>query len=123
MMTVLIERQAALVVEVEVPSPSIVVARLCGAADADQVDVLTRQLQSAVRQNPRFVILDLARLNFLSPAALGGLGEFRRVQGRRGSEVWLAGLQPVAWLALHAAGLDGRFPVRDSVAQVFACCP
>src|SRR5262245_53145438 len=98
MRTVESERQAALAVEVEVPSPSIVVVRLCGAADADQVNVLTRQLQTAVRQDPRFVILDLARLNFLSPAALGCLGEFRRVQVRRGSEVWLAGLQPVAWL-------------------------
>jgi anti-anti-sigma factor len=121
MRTVESERQAALEVEVEVPSPSIVVARLCGAADADQVDVLTRQLQTAVRQDPRFVILDLARLNFLSPATLGCLEEFRREQCWRGSVVWLAGLQPGVWLALHATGLDGRFPVRDSVAQVFAC--
>jgi anti-anti-sigma factor len=119
MMTVEIERQAAL--EVEVPFPAVVVVRLCGAADADQVDVLTRQLESAVRQDPRFVILDLARLNALSPAALGCLEEFRREQCWRGSEVWLAGLKPAVWLALQAAGLGGRFPVRDSVAQVFAC--
>jgi hypothetical protein len=38
----------------------------------------------------------------------------------RGSEVWLAGLKPAVWLALQAAGLDGRFPIRDSVAQVFS---
>ena len=119
MMTVKIERQAA--PEVEVPFPGIVVVRLCEAADADQVDVLTRQLESAVRPSTRFVILDLARLSFLSPAALGCLEELRREQCWRGSEVWLAGLQPGVWLALHAAGLDGRFPVRDSVAQVFAC--
>jgi anti-anti-sigma factor len=121
MMTVEIERQSALQVEVEVLSSSIVVVRLFGAADADQVEVLTRQLESAARLNPRFAILDLARLNFLSPAALGCMEEFRREQAWRGSEVWLAGLKPVVWLALHAAGLDGRFPVRDSVAQVFAC--
>jgi anti-anti-sigma factor len=121
MMTVEIELKAALQVEVEAPSPSIVVARLCGAVDADQVDVMTRQLESAVRQNPRFVILDLARLNFLSPAALGRLEEFRRARCWRGSEVWLAGLKPGVWLALRAAGLDGRFPVHNSVAQVFAC--
>jgi anti-anti-sigma factor len=120
MMTIQIERQA-LEVEVEVPSRSIVVVRLCGAADADQVDDLMRQLESAVRQGPRFVILDLARVNFLSPAALGCLDEFRRRQCWRGSEVWLAGLKPDVWLALHAAGLDGRFPVRDSVAQVLGC--
>jgi anti-anti-sigma factor len=123
MMTVEIQRQAALGVEVEAPSPSIVVVRLCGAADAGQVDVLARQLESAVRPNPRFVILDLARLNSLSPAALGCLEGFRRQQCWRGSEVWLAGLKPVVWLAVRAAGLDGRFPVHDSVAQVLACWP
>jgi serine/threonine-protein kinase RsbW len=121
MMTVESERQAALAVEVEVPSPSVVVVQLCGAANADEVDVLTRHLQSAVTQDARFVILDLARLNFLSPAALGCLDEFRRGQAWLGGEVWLAGLQPAVWLAFHAAGLGGRFPVRDSVAQIFAC--
>jgi anti-anti-sigma factor len=121
MITVESERQATLAVEVEVPAASIVVVRLCGAADADQVDVLTRHLESAARRDPRFVILDLARLNFLSPAALGCLDEFRRGQAWLGGEVWLAGLQPAVWLALHAAGLGGRFPVRDSVSQIFAC--
>ena len=66
------------------------------------------------------MILDLARLNCLSSAALRCLDQFRRKQCRRGSEVWLAGLKPAVWLALGAAGLDGRFPVRDSVAQFFA---
>src|SRR5262249_8041466 len=121
MMTAQIEQQAALKVEVETPSRSIVMARLRGTAYADQVEVLARHLESAVRQGPCFVVLGLAPLSCLSPAALGYLEGFRREQGRRGSEVWLAGLQPAVWLALRAAGLDGRFPVRDSVAQVFEC--
>jgi|SRR6516225_1049649 anti-anti-sigma factor len=120
MMTVEIERQAALGVEVEVPWRSIVVVRLCGAADADQVDDLTWQLESAVRQKPRFVVLDLARLDFLGPAALGCLEEFRREQCRRGSEVWMAGPKPAVWLTLHLARLNRKFPIRDSVAQIFA---
>jgi hypothetical protein len=33
----------------------------------------------------------------------------------------LAGLKPAVWLALQAAGLDGRFAIRESVAQAFAC--
>jgi anti-anti-sigma factor len=121
MMTVGIERQATLEVEVEAPARSIVVVRLCGVADVEQVDDLTRRLESAVAQGPRFVILDLARLDFLSPAALGCLDDLRRKQCWRGCEVWLAGLRPAVWLALRAAGLDGRFPIRDSVAQVFTC--
>jgi anti-anti-sigma factor len=120
MMTVQIERQAALEVEVEVHSRSIVVVRLCGEVDVDQVDDLTRHLESAAERSPHFVILDLARLNFLSSPALGCLEEFRREQCWRGSEVWLAGLKPAVWWALRAAGLDGRFPIRDSVAQLFA---
>jgi hypothetical protein len=71
------------------------VVRLPDAADADQADVLTRQLESAMGQNPCFVILDLARLNVLSPAALGCLEKFRREQCRRGREGWLAGMKPV----------------------------
>src|SRR5262249_31316758 len=107
--------------EFEVPFPSVVVVRLGGAADAAQVDDLTRQLESAARQDPDFVILDLARLNYLSLAALSCLEEFRRAQGWRGSEGWWGGLQPAVRLALQAAGLGGRFTVGASVAQVFAC--
>jgi anti-anti-sigma factor len=95
------------------------VVRLRGEADPDQADSVAWQLESAVRQNPRFVILDLAHLSILSSEALGCLDRFRRARCWRGSEVWLAGLQPAVWLTLEAAGLGARFPVRDSVAQVF----
>jgi anti-anti-sigma factor len=117
MMTMQIERQAALEVEVAFFSSSIVVVRLCGEIDADQVDDLARHLELAVTQNPRFVILDLARVNYLSPESLGCLDEFRRERCWQGSEVWLTSLQPAVWLALHAARLDARFTVRASVAD------
>ena len=112
---------SSLEVELENHAPSIVVVRVSGEADAGQAGYLARQLEAAAKQAPRFVILDLARLNFLSSAALGCLEEFRRELCWRGSEVWLAGLKPAVWLALQAAGLGGRFTIRDSVAQVFAC--
>ena len=130
MLTIPIERKtnefetsttSSLEVELENHAPSIVVVRVSGEADPGQADYLARQLEAATKQAPRFVILDLARLNFLSSAALGCLEEFRRELCWRGSEVWLAGLKPAVWLALRAAGLDGRFTIRDSVAQVFAC--
>jgi anti-anti-sigma factor len=111
---------SSLEVELENHSPSIVVVRVSGEADRDQADYLARQLDSATKEAPRFVILDLTRLNFLSSAALGCLEGFRREECWRGSEVRLAGLKPAVWLALQAAGLDGRFPIRDSVAQVFS---
>jgi anti-anti-sigma factor len=112
---------STLEVEIENHSPSIVVVRVSGEAEPDQADDLARQLESATQQDPRFVILELAGLTFISRAALARLEQLRREQCWRGSEVWLAGLKPAVWLALHAAGLDGRFPIRSSVAQVFAC--
>jgi anti-anti-sigma factor len=129
MLTIQIERQtndfetsatSSLEVELENHSPSIVVVRVSGEADRDQADYLARELDSATKEGPRFVILDLTRLNFLSSAALGCLEGLRREECWRGNEVWLAGLKPAVWLALQAAGLDGRFPIRDSVAQVFS---
>jgi anti-anti-sigma factor len=92
-----------------------------GEADDDQADDLAGQLESAATHDPRFVTLDLAGLSFISRAALASLVGFRREQCWRGGEVWLAGLQPRVWLALHVAGLDRLFTVRDSVAGVFAC--
>ena len=129
MLTMQIERKtkeckafapSSLEVEIENHSPSIVVVRVSGEADAGQAGYLARQLEAAAKQAPRFVILDLARLNFLRSAARGCLKEFRWEQCWRASEVRLAGLKPAVWLALQAAGLDGRFPIRDSVAQVFS---
>src|SRR6516165_1451229 len=84
---------SSLEVELENHAPSIVVVRVSGEADPGQSDYLARRLEAATKQAPRFVILDLTRLNFLGPAALGCLEEFRREQCWRGSEVWLAGLK------------------------------
>jgi anti-anti-sigma factor len=127
MLTIQLERKAdhieafpgsALEVEIEHLSPSIVVVHVGPEAGADEADSLARQLESAGSQDPRFVILDLARLTFLSRAALDCLVEFRRELCWHGGEVWLVGLQPRVWLALQAARLDGLFTVRDSLAGV-----
>jgi hypothetical protein len=64
---------STLEVEIENHSPSIAVVRVSGEVDPDQADYLTRQLKSATKQDPRFVILDLAGLTFISRAALAHL--------------------------------------------------
>jgi anti-anti-sigma factor len=110
---------ATLTVDIADSTSSIVVVRLGGQADADQIDILEQQLEWAVRGDPRFVILDLAGLASISPAALSSLVEFRWQRCRQGSEVWLAGLQPSVWLAFQSNRLDKLFVIRDSVAQVF----
>jgi anti-anti-sigma factor len=112
--------RVTLEVEVTTCSRSVVVVRVSGEADADHVDSLKEQLASAVRRNPSFVILDLAGLRFISREAVASLEAFRQQRCRRGGEVWLAGLQPSVWLAIQDAGLGGKFPIRESLDQVFA---
>jgi anti-anti-sigma regulatory factor len=68
--------RSTLEVEIENHSPSIAVVRVSGEANPDQADYLTRQLISAAKQDPRFVILDLAGLTFISRAALAHLEGF-----------------------------------------------
>jgi anti-anti-sigma factor len=111
--------RAILEADIKICSHSIVVVELRGEADAGQVDFLTEQLELSARRNPAFVILDLAELCLIGPEALASLESFRRQRRRQGGEVWLAGLQPAVWLAIHAAGLGEKFPIRGSLAAVF----
>jgi anti-anti-sigma factor len=110
----------ALEVEVEEPAPSIVVMRLHRELDSDSGDDLARHLSGSVVQAAQFVILDLAGLHSLDEAELQVLVDFRRTLSAWGGEVWLAGLQPAVWLALHRANRDRLFTIRDSVAQALA---
>jgi hypothetical protein len=110
----------ALEVEVEEPAPSIVVMRLHRGSASDPGADLAGHLKGSVVQTARFVILDLAGLRFLRGTELQTLMDFRRTLWRRGGEVWLAGLQPAVWLALHRASRDKLFTIRDSVAQALA---
>jgi anti-anti-sigma factor len=109
---------ASLEVEVEERSPSIVVVRMRGEAVA--ANELEEHLDVAAIQRAHFVVLDLTGLSCLRAAAVQTLVEFRRTLCWRGGEVYLAGLQPAVWLALHAANQDKRFSIRSSVAEIFA---
>jgi anti-anti-sigma factor len=95
----------------------VIVVQVRGAATSDQADHLDDRLRSSLRPRTKFVVLDLEGLTVLGPAALARLAEFSQKFGRKGVEVWLAGLQPAVWLALHLAGFDRLFTIRASRAQ------
>jgi anti-anti-sigma factor len=111
--------EAALEIYVE-DLVDVVVVHVRGEATGDQAAHLDEQLRSLLRLGTQFVILDLSSLTLVAPAALATLAELSRELGREGGEVWLAGLQPAVWLALHVAGLDRLFTIRASRAEALA---
>lgn len=110
--------QAPLEIAVEDRGSSVVVVlQIRGEATCDQAAHLEELLRSALRPRARFVILDLPELTLVGPSALTTLADLSRQLSRTGGEVWLAGLQPALWLALHDAGSERLFTIRASVAQ------
>jgi anti-anti-sigma factor len=112
--------QTPLELEIEDLGHAVVVARLRGEATCDRAAALDEQLRSSLSSEPQFVILDLAGLSLVGPAALQTLAEIRREVCRKGGEVWLTGLQPAVWLALHAARLERLFVIRASLTQALS---
>jgi anti-anti-sigma factor len=84
-----------------------------GEASFDQAEVLSAQLLRAPLDGAWLVVLDLAKLTFLSSLAMGALVSYRRDVGRRGVEVRLANVQAQVWLALESAGLGMLFERID----------
>jgi anti-anti-sigma factor len=99
---------------------SVVVIHVRGEATCDLAADLNEQLRSSLSPGPQFVMLDLAGLSAVGPAALQTLAELARDVCRQGGEVWLTGLQPAVWLALHTARLERLFMIRASLAQALA---
>jgi anti-anti-sigma factor len=99
---------------------SVVVIHVRGEAACHLAADLSEVLRSSLSGGSQFVILDLAGLSDVGPAALQTLAGFVRDACRQGSELWLTGLQPAVWLALHTAGLERLFTIRASVAQALA---
>jgi anti-anti-sigma regulatory factor len=48
------------------------------------------------------------------------LADYSRDLRREGGEVWLTGLRPAVWLALHTARLDRLFTIRASLEEAMA---
>jgi anti-anti-sigma factor len=112
--------EARLDFEIEDLGSSVVVVRVRGQAGCDHAVDLNEQLKLSMKPGTQFIILDLAELHFVGPEALQILAEFGRDVGQQGGEVWLAGLQPAVWLALHNACLERLFTIRASLAEALS---
>jgi anti-anti-sigma factor len=112
--------QAALGFDIEDLGYEVVIVQVRGEATCERAAELNERLRSSLGPGPWFVILDLAGLSYVGSGALQTLEEFGRDVRRKGGEVWLAGLQPAVWLALHTARLDRLFTIRASLAQALA---
>jgi anti-anti-sigma regulatory factor len=96
---------------------SIVAVRVRGEATCDWTADLNEQLRSSLISSPQIVILDLSKAAFADASAVDSLAEFGRDAFRKGVEVWLTGLKPAIWLAIHAARIDGLFTFRCSLSK------
>src|SRR6516162_10509215 len=85
--------------------PHFLLVAIKGEGSFDQAEVISAQLFRIPLGAYSLVVLDLARLTFLSSLAMGALVGFRRGLLRRGVEVRLVNVQAQVWLALELAGL------------------
>jgi anti-anti-sigma factor len=101
--------------EIEKLGDSVAVVRIRGEADSENAVELGEQLKLRRKPGSQFIILDMAELRFIGPEALQVFAELAKDACQRGGEVWLTGLQPAVWLALHSARLDRMFTIRESL--------
>ena len=118
--SVVLTPEARLDFEIADLGSSVVIVRVRGEAGCEHAVELNEQLKSSRKPGAQFIILDLAELHFVGPESLQTLAEFGRAFAQQGGEVWLAGLQPAVWLALHNARLERLFTIRTSLAQALS---
>jgi anti-anti-sigma factor len=112
--------RSILTVDVEHLEDFVAFAQVRGEATGEEGTELVEQLRSSLMPGTRFVVLDLAGLTLLGPAALAALAEFSRDFARTGGEVWLTGLRPAVWLDIHVARVERLFTIRSSRAQALS---
>jgi anti-sigma B factor antagonist/stage II sporulation protein AA (anti-sigma F factor antagonist) len=94
------------------------VVHLAGDADGEQVDELDRQLRLISNLKPKLLVLDLAKLNFLSSVGMGLLVRIQNQLKDSGGRLVLAAPRPLIREALRRAALQRIFEIRDSVDEV-----
>src|SRR5207253_8842193 len=93
------------------------VVRLSGDADGEQVDELDRQLRLISNVNPKQIVLDLTRLNFISSAGMGLLVRVHQALKENGGKLVLAAPRPLVRDAIRRAALQKLFEIRDAVEE------
>jgi len=99
-------------------TPSGFIVRLNGDADGEQVDELDRQLRLIANLNPKLLVLDLTRLNFLSSVGMGLLVRIQNQLKENGGRLALAAARPLVREALRRASLQKVFQITETVEEV-----
>jgi anti-sigma B factor antagonist len=95
-----------------------IVVRLTGELDLYNAEEVRSALATAIAEQPRFVVVDLADVEFVDSSALGVLLEARSQLGPNGLR--LAGPQLGTRRTLEVSGLDRHLQVHESVDAAFS---
>ena len=98
-------------------TPGGFLVHLAGDADGEQVDELDRQLRLIANVNPKQIVLDMARLNFISSPGMGLLVRVHQGLKENGGKLVLAAPRPLVRDALRRAALQKLFEIRDAVEE------
>ena len=99
-------------------TPAGFVVHLSGDADGEQVDELDRQLRLMCNLKPKLLVLNLAKLNFISSVGRGLLVRIQNQLKESGGRLVLAAPRPLIREAFRRAALQRIFEIRDSVDEV-----
>jgi len=97
-----------------------VIVRIKGFLGMCDQTELHSQLAAVGRQRPRFVVLDLSNVEFISSLAFWAIILFRREIVREGGTVRIAAMQPLVEEAFTILRLHGLFDVCGTVEEAFA---
>ena len=100
--------------------PQGLVARVSGEAGALAVGELERELAKISVRRPKYVVLDLSGLGFISSLGLGTLMTFRRAIERSQGQVSLAAATEEVRGVLTSSRMDQVFRLYDGVEQALA---
>jgi anti-anti-sigma factor len=99
-------------------TPAGFVVHLSGDADGEQVEELDRHLRLIINLDPKLVVMDLTRLNFISSVGMGLLVRIQNQLKEKGGRLVLAAARPLVREALRRAALQKLFEMFDSLDEV-----
>lgn len=105
---------------VDRPGEGVLVVHVDGDIDTLTSPLLSSYLADQFETNPRLLVLDLTRVQFLGSAGLAALIMAREEAGRRDAKLRLVSASHAVLRPLAATGLSGEFDVYDSTAAALA---
>ena len=106
--------------DVDQPDEGVIVVHVDGDIDTLTSPLLSSYLADQFETNPRVLVLDLTRVQFLGSAGLAALIMAREEAGRRDTKLRLVSAGHAVLRPLAATGLSGEFDVYDSTAAALA---